>query len=289
LSAEKVTLHIEDTEVRLLIARRDGVERWGNMPLEPGVVSEGLMVDASRLRPALDLIFSKHRARRNGVTVGLSGLRSVTRLISIPKMKPSLVGSAILQESKREMPVPVETLYLLWQAIAATEGEQRFFVLGVPRELVDANVATLHRCGIKPRSMDLKPLALIRAVNKGEAIVADLEAGSFDIIVVAGGLPAITRSMVLRPGLGLEERVGRLLDELSRMVRFYNTGNPGSPLGDSTPLYLTGRLGGESEVSELIASRVAYKVEALAPPFKCPPGFPFAEYMVNVGLALKRS
>lgn len=289
MSAERVTLNIEDTEVRLLIARGASVERWGSIALEAGVVSEGLIVDGSRLRLALDVLFSKHRARRHSVIVSLSGLRSVTRLVDIPRMKPSLVGSAIQQESKRDMPVPVETLYLHWQPIAATEGGQRFFVLGVPREFIDVNVATLRQCGIKLRSIDLKPLALTRAVNKGEAMVADVEAGSFDIVVVVGGVPAIMRSLVLRQGLSLQERGSRLVEELSRTVRYYNSSDPGRTLGDTTSLYLTGRMGGETEVSGLIASRVEYRVEAPDPPFKCPPGFPLAEYMVNIGLALKRS
>ena len=289
MAEEKVTLHIDDTELRLLTARGASVERWGSAALEPGVVSEGLIADGSRLGLALDALFSKHQARRHGVIVSLSGLRSVTRLINIPRMKPSLVSAAIEQEAKRELPVPVETLYLHWQSIAFTEQEQKFFLLGIPREFINANVATLRQCRVEPRSMDLKPLALVRAVNKDEAIVADLEASSLDIVMVVGGIPVIMRSLVLRQGLSLQEAASRLVEELSRTVRYYNSIDPSRPLPNTTPLYLTGKLGREAEVSKLVASGVDFKIEGLDPPLQCPPSLPLGEYMVNIGLALKRS
>ena len=48
--AERVmTLYLEDTNIRLLIARGKQAERWANMPLEPGLVSAGVIVNETQV------------------------------------------------------------------------------------------------------------------------------------------------------------------------------------------------------------------------------------------------
>lgn len=56
------------------------------------------------------------------------------------------------------MPLPLEELYLSWQAIRGRHDELDFFVLGVPKNLIDAVVQTLEMAGLEPYLMDLKSL-----------------------------------------------------------------------------------------------------------------------------------
>ena len=82
-------------------------------------------------------------------------------------MKPVLLDEAIQRGIKREISLPLEELYLTWQAIRGEHDELDFFVLGVPKNLIDAVVQTLALAGVAPHMMDLKALALAREFMEG--------------------------------------------------------------------------------------------------------------------------
>ena len=44
----EVNLFIEDSAVKLLVARGRRVEKWAKLPLEPGLVSDGLILTKPR-------------------------------------------------------------------------------------------------------------------------------------------------------------------------------------------------------------------------------------------------
>jgi hypothetical protein len=142
--------------------------------------------------------------------------------------------------------------------------------------------------GAKPRSMDIKPLALVRAVGRSEAIIADLEPETLDVIVVRGGIPATIRTVGVRREIDtVEDKVHRLGEDLARTVKFHSDTHPQEPLEPSTPIYLTGSLAQEVASSGVVEASVRYPVEPLVPALDCPPDLPLATFMVNIGLALK--
>ena len=283
-----VTLNIEADSLRFLVAEGKRVRDWGSLPLAPGLVKDGFSADPAEVSAVINTLFLEKKLPKSRVIAGLTGLRSIPRILSLPKIKSALLEEAIKNESGREMPVPLEELYLSWQLLGATDLERQFFVLGVPRSLLDAEVGTLARAGIKPCAVELKPLALARAVNREEALIIDLEPESFDLVVVAGGIPAIMRTVISRgEGMALEDRIWQLADELSRTVSFYNSSHPEQTLGSTTPAFLTGLLANDAGVCELAKAAIDNPIEALAPPLECPPDLPVAQYAVNIGLALR--
>ncbi len=283
-----VTLSISATSIRLLSVKAGRVKKWGNAPLAPGLVRDGLILQPKAVGAAIDALFKSTKVAKKRVITSLTGLSFTYRILSLPRMKPALLEEAILRGARKEIPLPLEELYLSWQAIGSRPDELDFFVLGVPRNLVDAVVQTLAEAGVKPRIMDLKPLALARAANRGDALIVALEPDCFDIILVANGIPTIMHTISPRgEGASIEDNVRRLTDELSKAVKFYNSSHPENPLSPSTPLLLTGELSADATTSQLIQEEIEYPVEALIPPFKLPPNLPVALYATNMGLALK--
>ena len=287
-STRVVTLNIEPTDIRALTVEGRRVVRWASMPLEPGLVKDGLIADPAKVGAIIDSLFTEKRIPRDRVVVGLTGLRSVTRILRLPKLKPPLLEEAIRNEAEREMPVPLEELYLSWQRMN-TDGsdERQFFVLGAPRNLIDVHLDTLRRAGIRPWGMGLKPLALVKAVNRREAMVIDLEPDTCEVIVVAEGIPAIMRTLILRgEGMTAGDKVRRLMNELSRIVEFYNSSHPEHPLGSKIPIFLTGALGGDRETSRLVTTSVTNPVETLDCALEYPSLLPVSQYAANLGLAI---
>lgn len=283
-----VTLNIEASTIRVLITRGKRVARWASVPLEPGLVKAGLILDAERVGSAIGSLFARKKIPKEGVFVSLTGLRCVTRILTLPRLKPALLEEAIRSEAGREMPVSLEELYLSWQQIGVNgAGESRFLVLGAPRTVVDTQLRALRRAGIRPYGIGLKPLALARVVDRKDAIIIDLEPENFDIVLVAGGVPVIMRTLILRgERMTMDDKVRQVVEELSRVVDFYSSSRPERPLDSTTPLVLTGGLGGDPEARQLIGAATGYPIEGVAPALHYPPILPPSDYAVNMGLAL---
>lgn len=290
-SQETVTVSVEERSLRLLTVKGGRVQKWGHVPLEPGLVENGLIRDPAQVGLALEALFGEQEAPRRGVITSLTvvGLGSASHIFDLPKMKPSLLEGAIGREAKRAMPVPVEELYLSHQVIGERGDMQQVYVLGVPRDLVDAHISAFQIAGIRPKAMDLKSFALVRAVNQRNAVIADLENESFHVIVVRDAIPDITRSAALRgEGLDLQQKARRLVEEVIRTIDFYNQRHSDRPLDPSAPVFLTGDLTAVPSVNKIIQAEMGYAVEVPKPPLAYPEALPLSQFMVNIGLALKK-
>ena len=160
----------------------------------------------------------------------------------------------------------------------------------MPRNLVDGLTQALNAAGVAPYLMDLRPLALARAANRGEAIVVNLDPDCFDIVFITGGLPAVIHTISPRgEGATLEDNIHRLVDELTKMAAFYQSRHPESQPGPDTPLLLTGDLAAEAAAGGLLQSEVEYPVSPLTPPVEFPADLPVAAYAATIGLALKKT
>lgn len=258
------------------------------MPLGPDLIQDGLILDLPVVGAAIETLFAERDAPKKGVIASLTGLGSISRILSLPKMAPHLLEGAIRREAKREMSMPIDELYLYHHVIDEKGNQQRVYVLGVPRELVDAHVKAFQAAEIKLKAVDLKPLALVRAVNRRNGIIADLEEDSFHVIVVVDAIPVIIRSVALSGEGGGGYKAHRLVQEATRTVDFYNNGHPDSPLQPSAPVFLTGELAAVPSVNKTIQNEMKHPIEVPQPPLTYPDALPLPRFMVNIGLALKR-
>jgi type IV pilus assembly protein PilM len=290
-SQETVTVNVEERSLRLLTVMGGQIQKWGQFPLEQGLVENGLIRDPAQVGSALETLFREQGVPKKGVITSLTviGLGSTSQIFDLPKMKPNLLDSAIGREAKRAMPVPVEELYLSHQVISESSDRQQVYVLGVPRDIVEAHISAFQMAGIQLKAMDLKPLALVRAVNQRNAVIADLENENFHVMVVRDAIPDITRSAVLhREVFDLQQKARRLVEEVIRTIDFYNHSHPDRPLESSIPVFLTGGLTATPSVNKTIETEMGYTVEMPQPPLVYPEALPLHEFMVNIGLALKK-
>ncbi len=282
-----VTLNITAKSVRLLSVKGKQVERWGSIPLAPGLVKDGLILEPKAVGAAISTLFKSTKIPKQKVITSLTGLSFTYRILSLPRTKPALLEEAIQRSARKEIPLPLEELYLSWQAIDGQQDELDFFVLGVPRNPIDAVIQTLAEAGVEPYIVELKPLALARAANRGDVLIVALEPDCFDVVLVASGIPTVIHTITPRgEGASLEDNIRRLTDELTKTVKFYNSSHPETPLNPTTPLLLTGELATDAATSNLIQAETGYPVESLAPPLEFPSALPVAPFATNMGLAL---
>ena len=284
-----VTLNISATSIRILSVKGRQVKKWGSMPLPPGLVRDGHILDPKAVGAAINALFKSTGVPKKRVIASLTGLSFAYRILSLPRMKPAHLAEAIERAARKEIPLPRDEIYLSWRAIGHGHDELDFFVSGVPRKPIDALVQTLAEAVVKPYLIDVKPLALARAANREDALIVALEPDCFDIVLVANGIPAIMHTITPKAGeASLEDNIRRLTDELSKTVQFYNSSHPENPFSPTAPLLLTGELSTDPAASNLIQAEIEYQVESLVPPLAFPPHLLAAVYSTNIGLALKR-
>lgn len=259
------------------------------MPLEPGTVTDGLVVNAEAVGAVVGDLVSLGRLKKGRVIAGMSGFQSVHRIVEMPKMSKRMLGEAVVREAKRSMPVSLDQLYLSWQTVREEHGVQHLLLVGTPRSMVDAEFKCFRKAGLRPRAMNLKPLALAKLVDHADALIVDMEPESCEIIVVAAGVPAIMRSIRLHWESGPAEWTRHVLEEFERTLRFYESSYPNVTISPDTPLFLTGKLADEKDLAQAVAAGTGFNAQPVALPLRCPSDLPASLYAANLGLAVKRA
>jgi type IV pilus assembly protein PilM len=283
------TLFIRDTSINLLVMKGEKIEKWASSPVEPGLVSQGLIIDEAQVADKVKQIFKETGAKANKVTIALSGHDSLYRIITLPELPDAVLPEAVRREVHRTIPTPLEEVYFSYQRLPAqTKGENRVLLATFPRNLVDALIRTLRQAGVKAYVMDLAPLALSRIPNEPRAIIVNARLDHLDVIVLADRLPQVIRRLAL-PGEAesLEERLPLIAEEFNRTVSFYNSSHMERPLDATVPVFVCGDLAEAPDMWPSVVSGAPYKVSALPSPVPVPEGFSTNQFMVNIGLALK--
>jgi hypothetical protein len=287
--AKRVTsLFIRDTQINLLVMKGNQVEKWASLPLEPGLVSHGLIVDEAQVSDKLKQLFKQEKVSTEKVITALSGHDSMYRIITLPDLPEAVLPEAIRREAKRTIPTPLEEVYFSYQRLPAPRGEGRFFLVTFPRNLTDALVRTLRQAGVKPYIMDLAPLALCRIPNEPRAIIVNARLDHLDVMVIADRLPQVIRRLSMPTEIeSIEENLPLIVEEFNRTVTFYNSSHMEKPLDSTVPVFVCGDLAEAPETWQSVVGQSGYSVSPLPSPVEPPEGFNPNEFIVNIGLALK--
>jgi type IV pilus assembly protein PilM len=282
------TLFIRDDAINLLVMRGERVEKWAVMPLEPGLVNQGLIVDEAQVIEKLKELFKLQKIGMGRVIAGISGHNSVYRIITLPELPEAVLPEAVKREAKRVIPVPPEEVYLSYQPITTTRGEKLVFLAAFPRNIADMLYQTLHKAGLQPYMMDLAPLALCRAANQPRSIIVNLRADHLDIMVIAERIPQLIRRLSMpSEAESLNERLDTVIEEIERTIAFYNSSHAEEPLDAEVPMLVCGDLARKPENWQALAEKSTHPVSAMPSPVESPEGFDANEFMVNIGLGLK--
>jgi len=290
LNGAKTALQIESSEMRLLSVDGGRVCRWDSVPLAAGCVRGGRIQDPEAVGRAVAKAFSELNYSRERVVASVSGLMAVSRIIKLPVLKGGELNKAIASETRRLMPVSAGSMRVYTQVVRRGPDGVLIFALGVPSETIDREVKALELAGIFPDSLDLKPLACLRAVRTPTCIMASIETDSLDIVVSVDGLPKLIRSVALAIPPGDHEAAYETMeDELTRIVKFFNDSHRDEALSPSAPIYVAGQLNGDVGSWSSLVLPTGHRAQPYVSPMRCPAGLPLHAYLANVGLALKRN
>ena len=290
MAKQVVTLYIDDTSLRLMVTHGKRVKKWADLPLEPGLVKNAVVIKKAEVADKVRQLFKAGKVRAKKVVIGVSGRHCLSRPIILPRLPREMLDEAVKREARRILPVPLEQLYFSWQTIPAPEGKSYVFLVAIPRNAADTVINTLRQAGLKPSLMDIKPLLLARVVPEETAVIVDVQPTEFDIVIMSGGIPQPIRTVSLpAEASSWQDKLPLIRDDIDRTIKFYNANNPEKPLTNSVPIFASGELAGEPEQCQSLSDKLGYPVLPLPSLLmKCPEGLDPNRYMVNIGLALKR-
>jgi hypothetical protein len=283
-----LTLDIGSKSIKVLLSKGNRVEKWGAMPVAAGFVKDGLILEPQALGTAIDDFLKSLQIPKSPTMVTVTGIPFTYRVLVLPRLKAPLMDEAILRTAKKELSLSLEDVYITWQVIGGNKEDVEIFVVGVRRDFVDAIVQTMEFAGTRPITIDLKVLSIARAVGLSNALVANLDADSFDIVVVTDGMPTVLHTAITRGETAIiEDNLKRFGDELSRTVDFNNIIHADHPILPATPLFISGQFASDPDIVKAIQGIVEFPVRVLTTSMKQPSDFPFVLYAGNIGLMKK--
>jgi len=289
LAKRIIALSIEGTTVRVLGSRGDSVDVWESVPFNSHFLRNGHVADPEGLGEVIRNALVNMKLTKGMCVCALPAIGSTSRIIDLPpQLDVSALDGVVQREARRVIGTSLDDSYLHWRALPVRTRHRQVFVLAVPKEPLHALTKAVQTAGLKPKIIDLKPLALMRAVNRRDAIIASGESNSMETVIVVEDIPALIRSSVFAEGaLSPDYAVGRISDELVRTIAYYNDSHKDDPLDPELPIYLTGTLASSVPFSINVATLTGRPIEPLDPPLRYPTELPVAEYMVNMGLVIR--
>jgi len=287
MAREQVSLYIDDAAIYVLLSRGRQVVRWASVPLEPGLVAEGLIRDEDAVAARLTALWQSQGIGVKKVVAGISGISYLSHVITIPELPEEMLPEAVTREASAALAVSLEEVYISWQIISSVPGEITIYVSALPRNSVNILVATLRKAGLDVHLADVKPLAIARTATEPLAIMVDVQPAGFDIVILADGMPQVVRSLPLAQEVPLEENLPTIIEELDRSVIFYNSAHMEKPLDIAVPISVSGELAAREDIWEQISGRQNRPVQVMPSPMEVAEGFPVSRYITNMGLALK--
>lgn len=186
------------------------LEGFGQVPLPPGSVNDGEIVDPGTVSSAISQLWRLAKFRGKKVAVGVANQKVVVRPIDLPFMELEELRGAIQFQVQEYIPMPVDEAVLDFQVLEefVTENNERMMrvlLVAAQKDMINVFIDAVTRARLDPVAVDHIPFALIRSLGAtggslgpaaGEAII-EVGAGVTNIVVHEGGIPRFARTLLV--------------------------------------------------------------------------------------------
>jgi type IV pilus assembly protein PilM len=159
---------IAATEVQVNGSAR--VTGFGVVPLAPGILHEGEVLDPEGLGEAIKTLFAERKLTKTA-RLGIANQRVAVRTLRLPLIESrEELEAAIRFQAQDQIPMPLDQAVLDWEVVghhAGPAGERQIDVVVVAarRDMISALVTALRSGGVKPAGIDLSAFGMIRALG----------------------------------------------------------------------------------------------------------------------------
>ena len=277
------------------------LRRFAEMPLPPGVVLAGDVLDMGAVSEAVAALWKRHRLPRKNVIVGIASQNVIVRQVDVPHLEEAEMVDALPYQVQDAISISVEDAvldYVPLEEFTTPEGDLMLsiLVIAAQRDVVDGLVQIVGGAGVDVASIDLQAFGLVRAAfgtdlllgGEGPQALLDIGGTMSQIVIVRGGITRFVRILpmggghfteALSSGLAmsredaeeLKRRVGVLHDgfpegdddeSTARRILTRSADSLIEEIRDSVSYYLT--QAGEAELERLVVSGNGARLPHLA-------------------------
>jgi type IV pilus assembly protein PilM len=187
------------------------VTRVGEVPLPPGAVRDGEVLDPAAVGAAITELWRQTGLRSRDVRVGLTGSRVVVRVIDMPAMPDDELGGAVRFSAADHIPIPLDEAVLDHAVLEAAPPVEpggppmvRVLVAAAHRSALDGLLAAVSAGGLRVAAVDLVPFGLVRALTAPAEAAGEAEGDSLSsepeaIVSIGAGLTTVVVHEAGRP------------------------------------------------------------------------------------------
>lgn len=139
-----------------------------------------------------------------------------TSVISLPKMKPSEMATAIEFEAKKYVPLALSDIDLSWSAIGDPKADsmQKILLTAVPKQITQNYMRLFSLAGLQPEVGEIEALALIRSLignSVSNCVIIDIGARSTGLNIIENGFLRLSRNLNIG-GDTITDKIAQALD-----------------------------------------------------------------------------
>lgn len=242
----------------------DQVIGYGVTSFSSDVFTEGVLTDPETLAKIAFELFDTHiigAITTSRAVMAIPASKTFTRSMTLPKLKPKDLASAVQLEAEQYIPMPIDELYLDYNVISQTDKETEILAVAVPKKIVDSYLVLMRLLGLEVVAIETTISAAGRLFVQAEqsdvpTVLIDLGSLSTDITIydkglvvtgtVTGGGDSFTNLISEKLGVTLQEAhiiktkyglgvskkqkeiteglkpvLDQLVKEIRRMIRYY--------------------------------------------------------------------
>ncbi|WP_309069255.1 type IV pilus assembly protein PilM [Microbacterium sp.] len=177
------------------------IERYGEVRLPAGAISNGEVMEPNTVADALQRLWQAAKFSTRAVALGIGSHRVIARPLIVEDGRPDQVRASLPMYAEELLPFPTDEALMDFYPIERPvdqPGRVRGLLVAAARDAVDDNVRTVRRAKLHPESVDLVPFALARthlrgAIAQGTVGLIEIGSSSTNVLIAVHGVPQFLR------------------------------------------------------------------------------------------------
>lgn len=178
----------------------------GMRAIRKGLIQDGQIINSQAVATEIKELLKSTKPKpltSNFVVFSIPETKAFVRTIKIPKMERKEAEEAVKWETEANIPVAADKVYLDWQAVGESSGDQEVLVAAVPKETVEKYCETMKLAGLKTLAVEIDIIATIRSLTSEKEIkdksvmIVDLGEEKTSLAVSRRQVPYFTSSLPL--------------------------------------------------------------------------------------------
>lgn len=200
-------LDIGSTAVRLVelhgVGTTKTLGKYAYLPIDPKMAMSDSKVDQQRLAQAISQLIAQSKVSSRNVAVGIPSSKVFTTVADVDKLPTNELAKAIRYQADSLIPTPLSESKIDWALLGDSPVDKtkvEILLSSVANKFIEERLDMLESIGLNVIAFEPDNLALARSMAASDPVagvqmIIDVGYKNTDLVVVAGGMPKLTRAI----------------------------------------------------------------------------------------------